>query len=66
MIGFLKGKLAHKQPPHLSINVSGVGYEVEATMGTFYQLPGIVDDVEIFTHMVVREDAQLLFGFASL
>lgn len=66
MIGFLKGKLTHKQPPQLSINVSGVGYEVEATMGTFYQLPGIGDEVEIYTHMVVREDAQLLFGFASL
>jgi Holliday junction DNA helicase RuvA len=65
MIGFLKGRLLHKQPPHLSIDVSGVGYEVEATMGTFYQLPAIGEEVQIFTHLVVREDAQLLFGFSS-
>ncbi|NNE38689.1 MAG: Holliday junction branch migration protein RuvA [Gammaproteobacteria bacterium] len=65
MIGFLKGRLLHKQPPHLAIDVSGVGYEVEATMGTFYQLPAVGEDVQIYTHLVVREDAQLLFGFAS-
>lgn len=65
MIGFLKGKLLHKQPPHLSIDVSGVGYEIEATMGTFYQLPVIGEEIQIYTHLVVREDAQLLFGFAS-
>jgi Holliday junction DNA helicase RuvA len=65
VIGFLKGKLLHKQPPHLAIDVSGVGYEVEATMGTFYQLPDVGEDIQIFTHLVVREDAQLLFGFAS-
>ncbi len=65
MIGFLKGRILHKQPPHLAIDVSGVGYEIEATMGTFYQLPDVGEEVQIFTHLVVREDAQLLFGFAS-
>ena len=65
MIGSLRGKLTKKQPPHLYIDVSGVGYEVEAPMTTFYQLPNIGDDVHIFTHLVVREDAHLLFGFAT-
>ena len=65
MIGSLRGKLTHKQPPSLYIDVSGVGYEIEAPMSTFYQLPAVGEDVYLYTHLVVREDAQLLFGFAS-
>jgi Holliday junction DNA helicase RuvA len=65
MIGSLRGKLIKKQPPHLSIDVSGIGYEVEAPMTTFYQLPKIGEEVHIFTHLLVREDAHLLFGFAT-
>jgi len=65
MIGFLRGRLARKQPPALVIDVGGVGYELEAPMSTFYRLPQVGDTVELQTHMVVREDAQLLYGFAT-
>ncbi|MFG1491313.1 Holliday junction branch migration protein RuvA, partial [Oceanospirillum sp. HFRX-1_2] len=65
MIGRLKGVLAEKMPPQLLIDVNGVGYEVEAPMSTFYQLPALGDTVELFTHFVVREDAQLLYGFGD-
>lgn len=63
MIGRLRGTLLEKQPPQLLIDVNGVGYEVEAPMTTFYKLPEINQEVRLFMHMVVREDAQLLFGF---
>ncbi len=65
MIGQLRGILAEKQPPLLLIDVGGVGYEVEAPMSTFYQLPETGATVTLHTHMVVRDDAHLLFGFAS-
>ncbi|MGM0594077.1 MAG: Holliday junction branch migration protein RuvA [Pseudomonadota bacterium] len=65
MIGRLRGTLVEKQPPLLLIDVGGVGYEVEASMGTFYQLPELGATVTLYTHLVVREDAHLLFGFAS-
>ncbi len=65
MIGFLRGRLAVKQPPALSIDVGGVGYELEAPMSTFYTLPELGAEVELFTHLVVREDAHVLFAFAS-
>ena len=65
MIGFLRGRLAGKHPPALVIDVGGVGYELEAPMSTFYQLPEVGQDVQLFTHLVVREDAHLLYGFAS-
>lgn len=64
MIGWLKGRLLEKQAPFLLLDVGGVGYEIQAPMTTFYVLPEN-GTVELFTHMVVREDAQLLFGFAS-
>ena len=64
MIGRLKGTLASKQPPGLMIDVGGVGYELEAPMSTFYDLPAVGESVTLFTHQVVREDAHLLFGFA--
>lgn len=65
MIGYLKGRLTLKQPPSLVIEVSGVGYELEAPMSTFYGLPAIGDPVTLFTHLVVREDAHILFGFGT-
>lgn len=63
MIGRLKGILLEKHPPQLVIDVQGVGYEVEASMNTFFQLPETGQALELFTHLVVREDAQLLYGF---
>lgn len=65
MIGRLTGQLLEKQPPELLIDVNGVGYEVSAPMSTFYVLPEIGEKVVLHTHMVVREDAQLLYGFAN-
>lgn len=65
MIGRLRGIVAEKHPPELLIDVQGVGYEVEAPMSTFYQLPPTGESVTLYTHLVVRDDAHLLFGFAS-
>lgn len=65
MIGFLRGVLSAKQPPSLLLDVGGVGYEVSAPMSTFYQLPDVGTQVMIFTHLIVREDAHALYGFAS-
>lgn len=65
MIGFLRGRLTAKQPPQLVIDVGGVGYEVEAPMSTFYGLPATGAEIHLFTHLVVREDAHILFGFGS-
>jgi Holliday junction DNA helicase RuvA len=65
MIGFLRGRLAAKNPPTLLVDVGGVGYEVEAPMSTFYVLPAVGEPVSLHTHLVVREDAHVLFGFGS-
>ncbi len=65
MIGNLRGRLLRKSPPALIIDVNGVGYELEAPMSTFYRLPELGADVELHTHLVVREDAHLLYGFAT-
>ncbi len=65
MIGFLRGRLAAKQPPQLLVDVGGVGYELEAPMSTFYGLPALGEAVALFTHLVVREDAHILFGFGT-
>jgi Holliday junction DNA helicase RuvA len=65
MIGFLHGILAHKAPPLLLLDVHGVGYEIEAPMTTFYNLPAVGSEVKLHTHLVVREDAHILFGFSS-
>ena len=65
MIGFLRGRLAAKQPPQLLVDVGGVGYELEAPMSTFYGLPAVGAEVSLFTHLVVREDAHILFAFAN-
>ena len=65
MIGRLSGILLEKQPPHILLDVQGVGYELDAPMSTFYQLPALGEKVTLHTHMVVREDAQLLYAFAD-
>jgi len=65
VIGRLRGTLAEKRPPQLLLDVAGVGYEVEAPMSTFGALPATGEAVTLLTHMVVREDAQLLYGFAT-
>lgn len=65
MIGRLQGALAAKNPPQVLIDCHGVGYEVDVPMSTFYHLPGLGEPVTLLTHFVVREDAQLLYGFAT-
>jgi len=65
MISFLRGKLVAKQPPQLVMEVGGVGYELDAPMSTFYNLPAVGSELSLFTHLVVREDAHILFGFGS-
>ena len=65
MIGSLRGRIAAKAPPQLLIEVGGVGYELEAPMSTFYGLPGVGEEVRLLTHLVVREDAHILYGFAT-
>jgi Holliday junction DNA helicase RuvA len=65
MIGFLRGILVHKAPPFLVLDVQGVGYEVEAPMTTFYDLPALNQEIKLHTHLVVREDAHILFGFSA-
>ncbi len=65
MIGRITGTLAEKSPPHLLIDVNGVGYEVDVPMSSFYNLPGLGERVTLLTHFVVREDAQILFGFGT-
>jgi Holliday junction DNA helicase RuvA len=64
VIGRLRGVLIRKEPPALLLDVGGVGYELEAPMTTFYDLPAAGETVTLYTHLVVREDAHLLFGFA--
>ena len=63
MIGRIKGILIEKQPPQLLVDVNGVGYEVDASMNTYYQLPELNEEVVLYTHLVVREDIHQLFGF---
>ena len=65
MISRLTGKLVEKTPPQIVIDVNGVGYEADVSMQTFYNLPPLGETVQVFTQLVVREDAHLLFGFAT-
>lgn len=65
MIGSLRGRITSKTPPQLTVDVGGVGYEVEAPMSTFLHLPALGEEVKLLTHFVVREDAQLLYAFAT-
>ncbi len=66
MIGRLSGVLLEKNPPQILIDCHGVGYEVGVPMSTFYNLPGLGEKVVLLTHLIVREDAHLLYGFGSL
>lgn len=64
MIGLLRGVLLQKEPPALLLEAGGVGYEIEAPMTTFYDLPAVGQSIMLYTHLVVREDAHLLYGFS--
>jgi Holliday junction DNA helicase RuvA len=66
MIGLLRGTILGKQPPQLLLDVQGVGYELEAPMTTFFDLPAVGAEVTLFTHLAVREDAHTLYAFAKL
>ena len=66
MIGLLRGRILDKQPPRLLLDVQGVGYEIDAPMTTFYDLPDVGAEVTLFTHLAVREDAHTLYGFILL
>lgn len=65
MIGHLRGRLVRKAPPALIVDVGGVGYELEAPMSTFYRLPEVGSEVELHTHLLIRDDAHLLYGFST-
>lgn len=65
MIGFLRGVITVRKPPTLVIDVGGVGYELDAPMSTFYKLPESGSEITLFTHLSIREDAHVLFGFAT-
>ncbi len=65
MIGRISGVLLEKQPPQLLLDVQGIGYEIDVPMSTFYDLPAIGEQTTLFTHLVIREDVHLLFGFAT-
>jgi holliday junction DNA helicase RuvA len=65
MIGAVRGRLASKAPPQLTVDVGGLGYELEAPMSTFYRLPAVGEEVRLLTHLVVREDAHVLYAFAT-
>ena len=65
MIGRIAGKLLEKNPPQILVDVGGVGYEIDVPMSTFYNLPATGESVALVTHLVVREDAHLLFGFLT-
>jgi Holliday junction DNA helicase RuvA len=66
LIGSLSGKLVAKQPPQVLLEVAGVGYEIDVPMSTFYNLPATGETVKLHTHLVVREDAHVLYGFATI
>jgi len=65
MIGRIQGTLIESTPPQVLVDVHGIGYEIDVPMSTFYNLPGLGEKVTLLTHMVVREDAQLLYGFLT-
>jgi holliday junction DNA helicase RuvA len=65
MIGSLRGRISAKTPPQLTVDVGGLGYELEAPMSTFFHLPAVGEEVRLLTHLVVREDAHVLYAFAT-
>jgi Holliday junction DNA helicase RuvA len=66
MIGRLRGEIAVKQPPELLLDVNGIGYEILAPMSTFYELPPVGEQITLFTHLAIRDDAHVLYGFAQV
>ena len=65
MIGSVRGRISSKTPPQLTVDVGGLGYELEAPMSTFYHLPAVGEEVRLLTHLVVREDAHILYAFGT-
>ena len=65
MIGSVRGRIASKTPPQVTVDVGGLGYELEAPMSTFFHLPPVGEEVRLLTHLVVREDAHVLYAFAT-
>jgi len=65
MIGRITGTLAAKQPPQVLVDVNGIGYEIDVPMSTFYNLPALGEKISLLTHLAIREDAHLLYGFGS-
>lgn len=65
MIGRIRGTLLEKNPPEILVDVHGVGYEINVPMSTFYNLPDVGQEITLLTHFIVREDAQLLYGFGT-
>jgi len=65
MIGSVRGRIASKTPPQLTVEVGGIGYELEAPMSTYFHLPAIGEEVRLLTHLVVREDAHILYAFGT-
>jgi holliday junction DNA helicase RuvA len=65
MIGSVRGRIVSKTPPQLTVEVGGLGYELEAPMSTFFLLPSVGEEVRLLTHLVVREDAHILYAFAT-
>ena len=65
MIGAVRGRISSKTPPQLTVDVGGLGYELEAPMSTFYHLPAVGQEVRLLTHLVVREDAHILYAFGT-
>jgi Holliday junction DNA helicase RuvA len=65
MIGSVRGRIASKTPPQLTVEVGGLGYELEAPLSTFFHLPAVGEEVRLLTHLVVREDAHVLYAFAT-
>ncbi len=65
MIGFVRGRILFKTPPQLTVEVGGLGYELEAPMSTFFHLPQVGEEVKLLTHLVVREDAHVLYAFGT-
>ena len=65
MIGSVRGRIASKSPPQLTVDIGGLGYELEAPMSTFFHLPAVGEEVRLLTHLVVREDAHILYAFGT-
>src|ERR1700741_4271473 len=65
MIGSVRGRIVSKMPPQLTVEVGGIGYELEAPMSTFFRLPAVGEEVRLLAHLVVREDAHILYAFAT-